>query len=759
MFVDCSPVKPNNGGSGESASDPINIDCSPVKKSTSNYLAYSGRASDFIRMRTRTSKSFPSDGEEQQSYLREKSIEDSGSEDSDLDTDEEVKLFFNDDKQFPIISLSRGKLEAERILEMLSRDYSFDKKCRKQPIRVQQNALFVIDARFVALEDLPADGNGTYIYNGRDCKTYRRKSNNKWKKISSKRTEISKMSEYHLFREYRYLKDSTDFNQIIFYARDRTGEILNNVALLQYRFSGPEHAIKIVPHGNAKCGVPYTRTKPSVKRLLDENLKSLPTSAAVSKTRKDLGGPMKVLSDADIPRGRTQAYDMKRDRSRATCSQPRRKQLDEMASFNWYAKTEGKGFVRMHELSGEPLILLATDKQLADLSRLCTSPVDYSYLSVDPTFNFGDFSVTPTSYRNILLKNRKTNKSPVFVGPIFIHHSKTKETYSQFFQKLRCLAPHLENLRVFGTDGENALSDALSDSFPGAIHLRCFLHFRKNVESKLASLGVKEHKQYIDEIFGKQEGTVYEMGLLDATSEDMFDAILASLQEPWAKREKNESRTSSFHTWMLQRSQMMKDSMIADVRTRAGLGHPPDKFYTNDSENTNRRLRHKTGDKELGETAFTQAVRELIEDEQETEVVLTMFGGSQLYQFKEPFRKLEIPRDVWFSMNEEQRTKKVMNVYAADIEDLYSLNDNQGVNQTCFVRCDKGNEDPNGVPNELSLTATAMKDALISTLQSNCGKKPNDFCLCEMLFYQLHQLIKVLRRFLFYPNLATRLTL
>ena len=186
---------------------------------------------------------------------------------------------------------------------------------------------------------------------------------------------------------------------------------------------------------------------------------------------------MKVLSDADIPSGRTQAYDMKRDRSRATCSQPRRKQLDEMASFNWYAKTEGKGFVRMHELSGEPLIFLATDKQLADLSRLCTSPVDYSYLSVDPTFNFGEFSVTPTSYRNILLKNRKTNKSPVFVGPIFIHHSKTKETYSQFLQKLRFLARHLENLRVFGTDGENALSDALSDSFPGAIHLRCFFTF------------------------------------------------------------------------------------------------------------------------------------------------------------------------------------------------------------------------------------------------------------------------------------------
>ena len=66
-------------------------------------------------------------------------------------------------------------------------------------------------------------------------------------------------------------------------------------------------------------------------------------------------------------------------------------------------------------------------------------------------------------------------------------------------------------------------------------------------------------------IFGKQEGTVYVVGLLDATSEDIFDAILASLQEPWAKREKNESGMSRFHKWMLQWSQMMKDSVIADV--------------------------------------------------------------------------------------------------------------------------------------------------------------------------------------------------
>ncbi|PFX13242.1 hypothetical protein AWC38_SpisGene22695 [Stylophora pistillata] len=308
---------------------------------------------------------------------------------------------------------------------------------------------------------------------------------------------------------------------------------------------------------------------------------------------------MQVLSEADIPRGRTQAYDMKRDRSKATCSQPRRKQIYEMASFNWYAKTERKGFVRMHELSSKPLILLATDKQLADLSRFCRNNLDFSYLSVDPAFNFGEFSITPTSYRNIFLKSRRSNKCPVFVGPIFIHHSKTKDVYAQFFPKLKCLAPQLEQLLVFGADGESALSDALSDSFPGATHLRCFLHFRKNIETKLVTHGVKDHKQYIEEIFGKQEGATYEMGLLDTTSEDMFDAVLASLQEPCARREQKECGTSSFHNWMLHRAQMMEEFMNASVRTKAGLGYPPDKFYTNDSENTNRLLRHKRGEREL----------------------------------------------------------------------------------------------------------------------------------------------------------------
>ena len=58
--------------------------------------------------------------------------------------------------------------------------------------------------------------------------------------------------------------------------------------------------------------------------------------------------------------------------------------------------------------------------------------------------------------------------------------------------------------------------------------------------------------------------------------------------------------------------------MTADVQTKAGLSSKPDKFYTNDSKNMSVRLRHKTQGKEVGETAFAKAVKEMIEDDQET---------------------------------------------------------------------------------------------------------------------------------------------
>lgn len=60
---------------------------------------------------------------------------------------------------------------------------------------------------------------------------------------------------------------------------------------------------------------------------------------------------------------------------------------------------------------------------------------------------------------------------------------------------------------------------------------------------------------------------------------------------------------------------MMKSCMIVSVRIRVGFGISFEKFYINDFENVNRRLRYKTGGKEFGETVFVKVIKEFIEDD------------------------------------------------------------------------------------------------------------------------------------------------
>ena len=157
----------------------------------------------------------------------------------------------------------------------------------------------------------------------------------------------------------------------------------------------------------------------------------------------------------------------------------------------------------------------------------------------------------------------------MFVGPIFIHHTKKKETYA-VFREIENLALQIENLIAFCRDGEAALSDALTNNYPRAIHLQCFLHFRKNVESKLASLGVPDHQQYISEIIGKQDGTIYEKGLLDAASDEEFDALLQSLSTRRSKgheRQPQVSRTSPHTMRMSSRPRgHVADARMGDLR-------------------------------------------------------------------------------------------------------------------------------------------------------------------------------------------------
>ena len=74
-------------------------------------------------------------------------------------------------------------------------------------------------------------------------------------------------------------------------------------------------------------------------------------------------------------------------------------------------------FIRSVEAGPEPMCFLATDQQLVDLERFCTT------IPFTPTFNLGPFYVSPITYQNLVLETGKGNH-PIFLGPILIHQTK-----------------------------------------------------------------------------------------------------------------------------------------------------------------------------------------------------------------------------------------------------------------------------------------------------------------------------------------------
>lgn len=90
-------------------------------------------------------------------------------------------------------------------------------------------------------------------------------------------------------------------------------------------------------------------------------------------------------------------------------------------------------FVRIVNAAPYTSMVLAFDYTLDDVVRFCASPINFSIFGVDPTFSLGDFDVTVTTYRHLLLQHRNTEgKSPVMFGPLFVHVRKDFSTYHFF---------------------------------------------------------------------------------------------------------------------------------------------------------------------------------------------------------------------------------------------------------------------------------------------------------------------------------------
>ena len=366
---------------------------------------------------------------------------------------------------------------------------------------------------------------------------------------------------------------------------DATEQFLN-LALVQYLFTKGEYEVSVAPHGNSKRKDSYLRTMPSVMKKLKVESKHRTPKRALSFVSAQAGGIMEASSAGALPRNRQQVKDIRRAN--------KQHEPDPLFAIMLMCKSnDDNAFVRYVNAAPFPMVVLAYDYTLHDIERFCTHAEAFSVFGIDPTFTL---DVTITTYRHLILQSRSNpnGKSPVMVGPIFVHMRKDFSTYHFFASSLVSLKPEIANLKAFGTDGEAALEKALSTTFPAAVHVRCFLHFKGNIENKLRELGLPStvSKEIVCDIMGR--ASALEHGLVDAKDQDELEVLLGAVKSRWGELEKPYNNPPQFHSWFKNHCQpVVAESMVQDVRQKAGLGSPAEPYYTNEVESKNKLLKEE----------------------------------------------------------------------------------------------------------------------------------------------------------------------
>lgn len=137
-----------------------------------------------------------------------------------------------------------------------------------------------------------------------------------------------------------------------------------------------------------------------------------------------------------------------------------------------------------------------------DIQRECCTPDHPSILSIDTTFNVGEFYVTSTTYTSKVVLNNKTGKPANLPGPAMFHTSKNRKDYLYFAHTLLENNYDLERIVFCGGDRDKAQASFLKP-LKGCTFLPCKKHIEDDISRKIADLGLNATKaEILEDIFG-----------------------------------------------------------------------------------------------------------------------------------------------------------------------------------------------------------------------------------------------------------------
>ena len=276
------------------------------------------------------------------------------------------------------------------------------------------------------------------------------------------------------------------------------------------------------------------------------------------------------------------------------------------------------------------------------------------------------------TYRHLLLETKRSKKHPIFLGPTLIHYRKTFGAYLFFASTLVGMSPELQGVRAFGTDGEQALAQALGHAFPFSERLLCFIHARRNIKERCREFFIPTdlEQKIMNDVFGSK---VNIEGLVDAQDDDEFQRKLDAVMESWqGKPVSSTTKLDSFINWFnVNKSSAIRNYMLRPIREECGLGCPPEPFTTNASESINAVLKNKLDYQRSELPNFVEKIREVV-NEQQKELERAVIGRGK-YQLQQQYKFLEVPENKWFRMSLQQRKDHLSKLQSVTIIDINGM--------------------------------------------------------------------------------------
>lgn len=441
---------------------------------------------------------------------------------------------------------------------------------------------------------------------------------------------------------------------------------MHNLVFVQYVFDGREHEVDVKGHGNTKGHqAAYYRTSHTTKERLKELCShGTPPTAAFYESVEEKGGVKEFRNAACHSRNIRQIKHVKKTMQH----EPNDQMIELIEMQKEGARNADKAFVRKVETSSDPYVVLATNHQLNDVVRFCCNPAKFSVLGVDPTFNFGKYYVTVTTYRHLLFRT-KQGTHPVRIGPVMVHNKKETSSYYELSSTMVKLNPETRKTLVYGTDGEKALGDGFGWPLVNAQHLLCDLHMKDNISAKLHDLGIRGEtaKDVMNDIFGKIVGSERVPGLIDAASSDELNTAMENLKVKWASHHGQGKRFVEY--FLKHKLVLVRQTMTADIRAMSGLGWPPAVYDQDPNECMNsvlQREKQRAGKKDLTIPEFARLLASVVR-RQRTEEDLALIGvGDQL--FLDPdYETYGLKETLFYRKTKDQQNAVLKKFYQAPV--------------------------------------------------------------------------------------------